>query len=109
MNIFVFFVCTEFIIALFVGLITCGIHVFLSPGVLPVGITLYILIILSTGLNIIWMTFFTTHWRVFFGHIFQTGAYIWSYLRIFFSWFVPGITISQTELDEANNLKIKKK
>ncbi len=94
-----YFIGSEILIILFAMLLMYGILSFLHPIEFAFfGGIFYAMVILFTGVNIIIMVSVPREWKNFFWNI---GFHI----RNFLSLFVPGITISKRELDEANNSK----
>lgn len=73
------------------------------------GATFYSIVLLLTGINITFAVSMPYQWKGFFEHISQSFHCIFKFLRIPFSLFVPGVTISHEELDEANGVKKKLK
>ncbi len=100
-----YFIASELFVFLVTGLCVYSIFWATSSTESFFGGTFYAIGALLTGVNIILMMSIYQEWKNFFTHVFRSGYY----LRIFFSMFVPGITITQSELDEANNIKKKSK
>ena len=107
--ILILFLYSEILIALSTVLVVYGIRSFFMPITFATGGIFYGFMVILTGLNMLWMSLFPSHWRTFFTRMLQRLDDVGQYLKIFFSWFVPGVTIPQREIDEANDIGKKSK